>query len=161
VCSDSDEAKAWRATLAGLVLRRSQWSYPMGVPLYVGVDGAGRVGPVCVGSATSDPSWSTRDRVGASLPQLRAAPPAPACLTGTTVDLTAALVESSAPGSYAGPLGLIACAPDARDVDDCPQEIDWVCGIQRNEARQPYRNGCTACTDRRVIGYYETYCWQD
>jgi hypothetical protein len=159
VCSDSDEVTAWRASLAQLVLRRSQWVHPMKVPLHVGVDDRGRVGPVCVGSATADPGWSTRDRVAASLRQLRAAPPAPACLAGTTVDLTAALVEGGAPASYAGPIGMIACEPDARDRDDCSQRIEWVCGTLDDDTRKPYRNACEACSDRRVLGFFETYCF--
>jgi hypothetical protein len=159
VCTDSDEAQAYRRFLAEQVLRRSQWSYPMGVPLHVGVDRSGRVGPVCVGSPTQEPSWSTRDRVAASLRNLRAAPAAPACLAGTTVDLTSALVEWGAPDSYSGPIGLIPCEPDSREVDDCPVRIEWVCGVHRDDTRAAYRNACHACNDSRVLGYTETYCW--
>ena len=155
-CADSDEVQAYQARLAHEVLRRSQWEYPAGVPLHVGIDARGRVGPVCVGSPTREAGWSTRDRVAASLRFLRAAPAAPACLTGTTVDLSSVLMERSTSASAELPLGARSCR-GLRDAA-CTSRFEHVCGVYRDGRRRSFTNACIACSDDGVVGYFELPC---
>lgn len=158
-CRQSDEAAAWQAKLAWEVLRRSQWQYPYGVPLHVEVDDAGRVGRVCVGSTAQEAGWSTRDRVAASLRSLRASPPAPACMAGTTVKLDGTLAEQGLPeGSEPPPLGMTPCEGPADHHQHCPSEQRVVCAVLRDGGRRSYLNACEACRERDVIGWFDFQC---
>lgn len=158
-CRESDEAAAWQSLLAWEILRRSQWQYPYGVPLNVEVDDGGRVGRVCVGSAGQEAGWSTRDRVAASLPSLRSAPPAPACMSGTTVRLSRTLYEQGVPeGSEPPPLGMTPCEGPPEEFRHCPSERRVVCGVLRDRNRRSYPNACEACRDPDVIGWFDFHC---
>lgn len=156
-CAKTKEAKAYREQLANEVLRRSQWEYPPRLPLRVQLDPGGRVGGVCVGSQKKPPGWNTRDRVASSLRALRAAPPAPACLAGTTVDLTRALMDLGVPpGTPPTPIGMTWC-DELRD-SVCANRMETVCAVYDDGRRRTYPNACDACRNPSVVGYLDFTC---
>ncbi len=158
VCRTSEEVQAYEDLLAFEVLRRSQWQFPNGVPLHVELDANRRVARVCVGNAASPPSWSVRDRVASSLRALRATPAAPACLAGTTLNLTSALVTGSVRDPFRFPIGMTDC-PELRNIR-CVNQLRHVCAYYRDGRRRSFDNACEACREELVVGYMDFVCKQ-
>ena len=154
-CQATDEVEAYRWALAQEVLRWTQWEFPRNAPLRVHVGDELRVDRVCVGSASADPGWSTRDRVAASLRGLRRVGPAPVCLVDTTLELSGTLVANSFEPGANIPLAMLPCEAD---MDRCINQLDEVCGFFYNGQRKTYPTPCDACADPRVAGYLEFEC---
>ncbi len=158
VCRTSDEVRDYEDLLASEVLRRSQWQFPNGIPLHVELDANRRVARVCVGNAGSQASWSVRDRVASSLGPLRATPAGPACLAGTTLDLTSALVTGSVRDPFRFPIGMSDC-PEPRNRR-CANQLRHVCAYYRDGRRRSFDNACEACRATHVVGYLDFVCRQ-
>jgi hypothetical protein len=156
-CRLSSAVEEYQAVLATEVLRRSQWQYPPGLPLQVRLNGARRVTGVCVGSQSSKPGWSTRDRVASSLGSLRSALPGPECLANTTIDLSSALLDLSIPEWAASlPPGMESC--DGYRDESCPNLASAVCGVFKDGRRRTFANACEACEDYAVVGFFDFEC---
>ncbi len=156
VCRTSEEVQAYEDLLAFEVLRRSQWQFPNGIPLHVDLDANRRVARVCVGNPVSQASWSDRDRVASSLDSLRATPPGPACLAGTTLDLSSALVTGSVRDPFRFPIGMTDC-PERRNLR-CINQLRHVCAYYRDGSRRSFDNACEACREEFVVGYMDFVC---
>lgn len=155
-CRTSDEVRAYEELLAFEVLRRSQWQFPNGIPLHVDLDANRRVARVCVGNPVSRASWSDRDRVASSLDSLRATPPGPACLAGTTLDLSSALVTGSVRDPFRFPIGMTDC-PERRNLR-CVNQLRHVCAYYGDGRHRSFENACEACSDEQVVGYLDFVC---
>lgn len=154
-CVDSAEVEDYQARLAYEILRHSLWEYPNGVPLHVALRPDRRVGLVCVGSERARAGWSDRDRVAASLGALRQLPPAPACLAGTTLDLSGELTRRSVPP---GGIRLPHAMLDCRELQGQRCVPQPVCGVFQNGRRRTYPDACEACREPALVGYLEFEC---
>ena len=156
-CAASSDVARYEKLLADEILRQSDWEYPDGVPLHVTLRPDGRVGVVCVGKETAKASWSARDRVAASLPGLRRVRPGPACLAGTTLDLTSVLARRRAPsGGVRLPYGTVSC--DEVRGRRCVHRVGEVCGVFRDGRLRTYPDACEACQHPSIVGYLEFPC---
>ncbi len=156
-CADSAAVVDYEDRLTFEILRHSLWEYPAGVPLHVALRSDRRVGLVCVGSESARPGWSARDRVAASLGALRSLPPGPACLAGTTLDLTGELTRRSIPaGAIRLPVGTRSCR-EFQGVRCVPQPVE-VCAVFQDGRRRTYPNACEACREPSVVGYLDFEC---
>ena len=168
VCQRSEEVQAYEDRLAATILQRSQWQHPGRVPVRVELTEARTVGTVCMGRAEAPPSWSARDRVAASLDDLRSLPAGPECLAGTTLDLTPRLVEMATGSPLDGDFRMVrACSDfDHRLPDGNPMPPGWACAGEREPVCAVYRDGsrrtfptyCDACRARGVDGFVTGVC---
>jgi hypothetical protein len=134
--------------------------YPENLPLRVRFDAAGGIASVCAGDAAGGPPSGAYSRVSRSIPALRAVEGAPACLAGTSLDLTTGIetqrrrIHSSPAGLGPGPL---ASCTSIRNVI-CIDAYDPVCAVYPDGATRTYANACEACSDTFVKGYAPGPC---
>jgi hypothetical protein len=94
--------------------------------------------------------------VASSLDSLRATPPGPACLAGTTLDLSSALVTGSVRDPFRFPIGMTDC-PERRNLR-CINQLRHVCAYYRDGRHRSFENACEACRDEQVVGYLDFVC---
>ena len=72
-----------------------------------------------------------------------------------TVFLTAVLINACSP-VQSQPEVDKKCTQPRPQV--CTMDYQPVCGIQADGTKKTYSNGCSACSDLKVIGYNEGEC---
>jgi len=156
-CATGSDFTDYQNRLAEAFLSRLRWTHPDDLPVFVALDSESQPNSICAGGAVF-PTWSVRNRIARSLPELRAAGPAPVCAAGSKIDLLPALLRQSKirrrpriSDTY-----LASCA-SLHDVI-CTNQMEPVCAVYPAGERRTYSNACEACRDLFVKGYRSGPC---
>jgi len=160
-CRAEPAVAALEQELAAEIADRLKWKHPTELPLRVAFDANAVVESICFGSPSAVPDWRLRSDVARALPKLRAAGPGPACLAGSSLDLTHALVVGGEPPptrrrSRIQASDLSSCT-GLREVV-CTDQGQTVCGVFPDGTRRTYANACEACSNSFVKGYWPGAC---
>ena len=159
-CAATPEVTRYREDLAHTLLNQLRWEHSESLPLRAEVDASGSVDTVCVAGDVTSLGWSVRRQIARSNSALQATPPGPACVAGTSLDLTDALVRESRRRARTadGAESLASCALLRASGDVCIQQHAPVCAVFPNGDRRTYSNACDACKDSFVGRFLEGAC---